>query len=413
MHHHTLEVHTFPIDTLQAFHRNPRRGNTTAIADSLQARGQYRPIVVNIGTHTGRPNEILAGNHTWAAARELGWHTIQATTIDVDDDTATTIVLADNRLADLGHYDDTTLLELLSELPDLTGTGYTNDDLAAMLADLDEPTALTDPDDAPPPATNPVSATGDIWHLGPHILAVGSSTDPDLVNQAFTTAGTQADTIWTDPPYGVDYVGKTANALTIQNDGADGAPQLAADALTTAYPHTRPGAAIYIAHASGPLAVAFHHAIETTGATIRQTLIWVKNTFALGRSDYHYQHEPIYLAYAPNGEGRLGRGGPHWHGDNKQASVFHIDKPTANRDHPTMKPVDLITAMLTNSCKPGGTVYDPFGGSGSTLIAAHHTNRRAILIELDPTYADVILRRYQEHTGTLPELNGEPHDFTA
>lgn len=149
----------------------------------------------------------------------------------------------------------------------------------------------------------------------------------------------------------------------------------------------------------------------------------------LGRSDYHYQHEPILEAEAPEpdqpehepvlygftagGSGRLGRGGPRWHGDNKQSTVFVYKKPARNGDHPTMKPVGLIAQMLHNSCPPGGVVFDPFAGSGSTLIAAQGRGMRAYCVELDPRYADVIVRRYEEHTGIVPLIDGREVSFTA
>jgi DNA modification methylase len=164
------------------------------------------------------------------------------------------------------------------------------------------------------------------------------------------------------------------------------------------------------------------------GIRHRQSLVWVKNSLVLGRADYHYRHEPILegqvappdddwqpIAYgfAEGGEGRLGRGGPNWFGDNKSSTVFEVARPTANAQHPTMKPVELITRMIRNSCPPGGIVLDLFGGSGSTLIAAHQLGLRAVLVELDPKYADVICRRYEEHTGVFPRSwYGESVSFT-
>ena len=140
--------------------------------------------------------------------------------------------------------------------------------------------------------------------------------------------------------------------------------------------------------------------------TFRQQLVWVKNTFALGRSDYHYRHEPILFGYAQGGEGRLGRGGDRWHGNNAQDSVFEVDKPNASREHPTMKPTELIQKMLINSAGPGSLTYDPFLGSGSTLIAAHQMtgDRRVFGCEMDVGYAEVILRRYERLTADTPKL---------
>jgi len=407
---HDLQITMYPVAELRTYHRNPRIGNTDAIAQSLRVNGQYRPIVVNRGTHTGRPNEVLAGNHTLKAARDLGWETIAAVTVDVDEDQAARIVLADNRTSDLATNDDRLLLELLADLPDLDGTGYDPgdiDELEKLIeGNVEElPVALTDPDDTPEPPAEPYCKPGDLWQLGPHRLAVGDSTD---VNVWTTLLGdTKADLIWTDPPYGVSYVGKTAEALTIENDSLDekGLSDFLRAAFGAALANSRPGAAWYVAAPSGPLHLVFGNLLHELGI-LRQTLIWEKDQFVMGRSDYHYRHEFIYYGWVPGAA-------HHELPDRKQDSIFAIPRPKASKDHPTMKPVELIVRHINNSTDPGQLVVDPFGGSGSTLIAAHTTGRRAALIELDPKYADVICRRYQEHTGTLPTRDGEPHDFIA
>lgn len=417
-----LSVVRFPVDELQVFHRNPRRGDVRAIAASLDAQGQYRPIVVNVGSHTGRPNEILAGNHTYLAACSLGWSDIEATTVDVDEATAHRIVLADNRLADLGAYDDADLIAAMTAAGDLEGTGYTGADLDALLAAADEPVSLTDPDDVParPDAADAVSRLGDVWQLGPHRLLVGSSGDLDAVRAA-TPDGVAFDCVWTDPPYGVEYVGGTG--LSIQNDGEADAIAVSVAFLEVASQVCRPGAPVYVAH-SDVLRVPLQAAMGRLGIRYRQTLMWVKDRFVLSRADYHYQSEPILegeierdydpIAYGftAGGEGRLGRGGPQWFGDNRSSTVFDVARPSRSAEHPTMKPVELVERMLTNSCRPGGWVLDGFAGSGTTLIAAHRLGRRAMVVELDPTYADVICRRYQEHTGVQPVRGGVTVDFS-
>ena len=175
-----LEVTHYPTSDLRMFHRNPRIGDIERIKQSLTVNGQYKPIVVNTGTHTGRPTEVLAGNHTLKAARDLGWNTIAAVTVDVDDDQCVRIVAADNRTSDLGTYDDRLLLELLADLDTLDGTGYDPGDIAELERALqpDEvPPALNDPDDVPILPKDTVTKPGDLWHLGPHRLAVGDSTD--------------------------------------------------------------------------------------------------------------------------------------------------------------------------------------------------------------------------------------------
>lgn len=404
-----MKVTTVPIEELTTYHRNPRRGNIGAIAESLERLGQYRPIVVNTGTHTGRPNEVLAGNHTLHAARDLGWETVDVVTVDVDEDTAARIVLVDNRSADLATNDDEVLAALLADLPDLAGTGYDQADLDLLQAVSRSRAMVTDPDDAPEVPDDPAVEPGQVWHLGPHRLLCGDSTD-GLAVQAMM-AGDHADCMWTDPPYGVSYVGKTKDALTIQNDGSGGLPELLAGSFAVATAALRPGAPVYVAHAD-MARVVFETAFVQAGWLFRQNLIWVKNTMVLGRSDYHYRHEPIMYGFTPGGEGRLGRGGDRWYGDNAQTSVFEVPRPSRSEAHPTMKPVALITAALENSCPPGGIVYEPFGGSGSTLIAAHMTGRTARVVELDPAYCDVIAARWQAATGTLPRLEGgAEHDF--
>ena len=413
------------IADLRPYGANPRQGNVATIAESLQVNGQYRPVVVN-----KRTGEILAGNHTYAAALSLGWTELAVTYVDVDDEQAKRIVLVDNRSNDLATYDDAALAELLGTLDGLTGTGFSDRDLAALLAELDtgDPAELTDRDDAPAPPQQSVSKLGDVWRLGPHRVLCGDSTDSGAV--AIMLAGDVPDCVWTDPPYGVSYAGRTKDALTIQNDGKAGLPALLAGAFRTVAALARKGAPVYVAHADTER-IAFETAMLDAGLLVRQNLIWVKNSIVLGHSDYHYKHEPILAAetptdepdndhapvlygFTPGGTGRLGRGGPNWLGDNKQSTVIAADKPPRNAEHPTMKPVELITTMLANSCPLGGLVLDLFGGSGSTLIAAHHGRQRAALVELDPRYVDVICRRYQEHTGVTPilESTGEPHDFT-
>ncbi|TXH08019.1 MAG: DNA modification methylase [Spirochaetes bacterium] len=399
---------------LSTYHRNPRRGDVSVIAASLQAHGQYKPVVVNKGTYTGRPNEVLAGNHTLMAIRDLAekhpddkrWQEVLVHWIDVDDDRAARIVLVDNRASELGSFDPEVLFELVSGFSDeLDGLGYTTADLADLERSIAPPPSInTDPDDAPPVPDDPISEVGQIWNLGPHRLLIGSATDESEVRRL--VRDTAPDCVWTDPPYGVDYVGGTG--LRILNDDAQGLRALLTEAFTVLRNVCRPGAPVYIAAPAGPQFADFAAAMADSGVEWRQTLVWVKNTMVLGRSDYHYRHEAVFYGFTPQGNagaGRLGRGGDWWFGGNSQTTVFEVDRPQRNSEHPTMKPVALISAMLANSLPPGGTVLDPFSGSGSTLIAAHGRGARALCTELDPKYADVILRRFKEHTGIDPELD--------
>lgn len=336
-----------------------------------------------------------------------------------DDAHARAYLAASNKLSENGGWDPDLLPDFLRGLAEqdlLPLTGFTEDELAELLADPeqddDDTDVRGDPDDVPDLKPDPISVLGDVWQLGRHRLVVGDCTDITAVDALM--AGKRADLMWTDPPYGVNYVGKTSDALTIDNDDTpEGLPELLAGAFAAATSALRPGAPVYVAHAPGPLALAFMQAFTKAGWLWRQNLIWVKNAMVLGRSDYHYRHEPILYGFTDGGDGRLGRGGDRWYGDNAQTTVFNIDKPARSSEHPTMKPVALIAAMLANSCPAGGIVYDPFGGSGSTLIAAHAHGASAHLVELDPRYADVICRRFEQATGVVPvlEATGEERSF--
>lgn len=406
-----IETREVPVHQLARFPGNAKHGNVEEIRTSIRRTGQYRSLVVR--AHDGQMT-ILAGNHTHDAIKAEGHATARCEIIECTDDDARRINLADNRLAELGEMDTDALVELLSYLDgDYEGTGYDDAFVEALLNPGEEiPTALTDPDDLPEPPPNPRSALGDVWLLGPHRVLCGDSTDIAAVEAMLD--GDRCHVMWTDPPYGVNYVGKTKKALTIQNDGAGDLADLLAGAFATTTAALQPGAALYVCTAPGPLAHTFAQAFIDAGWNYRQNLVWVKDVLVLGRSDYHYRHEPILYGYTP-GEGRRGRGGDGWYGDNSQTTVLEVAKPKRSEDHPTMKPVELITRCLENSCPVGGLIYEPFGGSGSTLIAAHHHGASARVVELDPRYVDVICRRYQEHTGTLPILQstGEEHDFTT
>lgn len=416
------------IDDLQPYGTNPRRGNITTIAESLAEHGQYRPIVVRRET-----SEVLAGNHTLAAARSLGWTEIAATYVDCDAETAAKIVLVDNRSNDLAGYDDQLLAQILTGLEDLAGTGYDQRDLDELLASLSpDPTALTDPDDVPVLEDAPISKPGDVWQLGPHRLVVGDATDPDVIRQALD--GAPADMVLTDPPYNVDYTGKTADALKIDNDAMGGAAfgAFLAEAYAAMRANTGKGCPIYVFYATAE-EINFRTALVDSGWLYKQTLIWVKQHFVMSRQDYHWQHEPILYGWNP--------GAPHrWFGGYtpttlvdeqdlqpeqmskaqllaivqhayEHTTAIREDRPARSTEHPTAKPVALLARLMENSSRLGDLVLDPFAGSGSTLIAAHGSSRRAALVELDPRYVDVICRRYQAHTGIVPVRDGDPHDF--
>lgn len=408
-----VETVDVPTSDPAAFAGNPRVHDEALLDESAATNGQYRSIVAR--RREDGSLQVLAGHGTREAFRRIGSPTVRVEVIECDDEEARRIVLVDNRANDRASYDERALLDLLKAAqPDLSGTGFDQDAFDALVASLWEPMPAADPDDAPPLPADPVSQPGDLWVLGAHRLVCGDSTDRAVAERVMD--GDRADCVWTDPPYGVDYVGKTKAAMTIKNDGAAGLDDLLRSVFAV-IPHVaEPGAPIYVAGPPGPQHRSFVEAFHAAGWRLHQNLIWVKDVFVLGRSDYHFQHEPILYGYMPGGAGRRGRGNKDaWFGGNAQSSVLFHDRPKRSDLHPTMKPVSLVVQCLNNSCRPGGVVFEPFGGSGTTLIAAHLTGRQARLVELDPAYVDVICRRFQSLTGTVPvlERTGEQVDFTA
>ena len=403
---HDLTVHDVPLDDVALLPGNPRQGDIGAVSESMRVNGVYQPVIINRGSATGRPMEVIAGNHRVQAARALGHTTIPAIILDVDDDAATRIALADNRTSDLADYDNDALLVMLRSLDGLAGTGYDPDDLDDLMSSFDEPTpTLTDPDDAPTPPATPLSRPGDRIVLGNHAVVCGDSTDPATYDKLLL--GEKARLVWTDPPYGVAYEGKTKDKLTIANDALslDALTDFLRGALTATKARTVEGALWYVAAPHGPMGHAFGIVLLELEVW-KHSLVWVKDRFAIGRADYHYRHEAIFYGWTP-GAARL-----HPVPDRTQDTVWEFPKPSRNADHPTMKPVGLVARALENSSAHGDLVLDPFGGSGSTLIAAEQTGRAARLIELDPKYVDVICRRWQEHTGNTPTRDGKPLNFT-
>ena len=390
-------VQQTPLERLRLWPGNPRTITAERLEQLKQALRadpemlQARPLLaLPDGT-------VIAGNQRLRAARELGWETIPVLTVDLDRERARLWALRDNN--PYGDWDETALAELLAELAaggvELALGGFAERDLDRLLAGI---APSSDPDEAPPlPEAPPGSEPGQVYELGPHRLACGDARDGKLLRRLLQSE--RPEVLWTDPPYGVDYVGRTASALTIANDGAE-APELLEAVLRTADPLLAPAARFYLAAPARPQGTAFRLALERVGWRHHQTLVWVKNAPVLGRSDYHFRHEDILYGWRP-GPGRPGRGphpGSRWYGDSSQSSVFFVDRPARSEVHPTMKPVALIAAQLRNSSRRGDAVLDLFAGSGSTMIACEQLGRRCYAVELDPRYCDVIRRRYQEYS---------------
>jgi DNA modification methylase len=383
-----------PIDCVELHPRNPRRGDVAAVAASLARFGQVKPIVVQRST-----SYVIAGNHVLRAALSLGWTEIAANVEDIDDAEAIALMLSDNRTADLGGYDDTLLAAILAEQQaedNLAATGYDADDVAALMAqagNIEE----RDLDAAPdlPAETDLFVKRGQTWTLGRHTLMCGDSTLAEDVDRLL--GDDIVDLLWSDPPWGCQIRGRTKKALTIVNDdlGPDGTRALVAAALRLA--PLRPGGAFYVAAPSGPeLHLAFLLALGDAGLTAHQTLVWVKDRFCLGHADYQPRHEDILYGWR---EGRA----HYFVKDRTQDTVWEIDRPARSAEHPTMKPVELVARAIRNSSKPGQLVYDPFAGSGTTLIAAEQTGRACRAMELDPRYAQVILERWGALSGVAAE----------
>lgn len=412
-----------PLDRLTPHPANPNEGDLGLLSELLEENGFAGAVLAQASTGI-----IIDGEHRWRTALQEGMSGLPVLFLDVDDDARDRLLASMNESNRRGRNDEAKLVALLTGLAQtprgLAGTAFDGDDLDALIASLSgEPgrgggnPLNGDPDEVPDLPPDPVTQPGDLWLLGDqqHRLLCADSTDMAAVEVMLS--GERADCMWTDPPYGVDYTGKTKKALKIKNDGSDGLPGLLAGAYAVATAALKPGAAVYVAHPAGALSKVFTDAFFATGWRFHEGLVWVKDSMVLGHSDYHYRHEPIQFGYTA-GEGRRGRGGDGWYGDNAQTTVFEIPRPKRSEEHPTMKPTELVVRCLSNSCPPGGLVYEPFSGSGSTLIACHSLGLRAAAVELDPRYVDVACRRFQELTGIVPRRvledgTAEEVSFTA
>ena len=239
---------------------------------------------------------------------------------------------------------------------------------------------------------------GDLWQLGKHRLICADSTDSASISRLM--GGDSASLVVTDPPYNVDYTGKTADALKIKNDTMDDSSfyKFLLSAYTNMYNSLDDGGSIYVFHADTE-GINFRKAMLDAGFKLSQCLVWVKNSMVMGRQDYHWQHEPILYGWKPTAAHK-------WYSDRSQTTVWNFSRPTSSQDHPTMKPIDLISYPITNSSKAGDIVLDPFLGSGSTLIACEQLNRICYGAEIDPHYCDVILSRWEQFTNqTAKKLN--------
>lgn len=405
-----LTYKLIPTADLIPYARNSRthsEAQVTKIASSIKEFGFINPVV------TDGNNGIVAGHGRVLAASKLGLKEVPCVEAShLTEAQKRAYVIADNRMALDAGWDIDLLKVELGDLQgldfDLSLTGFDPGELENFLAEKTE--GLTDPDAVPETPANPVTVLGDVWLMGKHRLMCGDST----IQSSFDTlmAGLAADLIFTDPPYGMSYGGGRAAGSSkkgdlvkahgmILNDDLQGDDLIALvrDALATSIACSKSGAPLYACFTWRTYA-EFEAALESLGREVKACIVWDKKSIGLGNSHYRPQHEFIFYC------------GGQWHGDKSQSDLWSMSRGnTGKYVHPTQKPVELIERALINSSKAGDVVIDCFGGSGSTLIACEKTGRQARLMELDPGYCDVIVKRWQEFTGHKATLESTGQTF--
>ena len=363
------------------------------IAASIKEFGWTNPILVD------GDNGIIAGHGRIMAAKKLGMTEVPVIELaHLSNEQRKALIIADNKLALNSDWDTSLLAIELKDLQDLgfdlNLTGFNGEELANLLQP-EQVDGLTDEDAIPETPIEPKTKLGDIYQLGEHKLMCGDSCNIEQVEQL--TDGL-VDMLLTDPPYNVNYEGNTKDKLTIMNDsmGDEQFRQFLRDAFVAADTVMKPGAVFYIWHADSE-GYNFRGACRDANWKVRQTLIWQKDTMVMGRQDYHWKHEPCLYGWK-DGAAHL------WAADRKQTTIINCKKPRINDIHPTMKPVELMEYQILNNTKGMDIVLDLFGGSGSTLMACEKTGRKARLMELDPKYCDVIVKRWEDFTGRKAEL---------
>ncbi|HEL4243334.1 TPA: site-specific DNA-methyltransferase [Pseudomonas aeruginosa] len=390
------KIEQWPTAKLLPYARNARTHSddqVAQIAASIAEFGFTNPILA------GSDGIIVAGHGRLAAAQKLGLDVVPVVVLDhLSATQRRALVIADNRIAENAGWDDAMLRIEIATLQDddfdVSLTGFDVDALAELMAG-DEPDndGQSDEDAVPEVGETPISRPGDVWIMGSHRLLCGDSTVAESYDVLLQ--GSPVDMVFTDPPYNVNYANSAKDKMrgkdrAILNDNlGDGFYDFLLAALTQMVTHCRGG--IYVAMSSSELDV-LQSAFRAAGGKWSTFIIWAKNTFTLGRADYQRQYEPILYGWPERAQ-------RHWCGDRDQGDVWNIKKPQKNDLHPTMKPVELVERAIRNSSRPGNVVLDPFGGSGTTLIAAEKSGRVARLIELDPKYVDVIVRRWEDFTG--------------
>ncbi len=398
-----LVVTTVPVASLVPYAENARThspAQVAQIAASIAEFGFVNPVLVDA------EGVLIAGHGRVMAAKQLGLASVPVLQLGhLSAAQARALRLADNQIALNSGWDEALLAAEIARIRDeavvdLDVLGFSGMELDRLLAAADAGLE-DDADDAPAPPAVPVTRTGDLWRCGEHRLLCGDATKLADVQRALGDRSL-ADMTWCDPPYNVAYEGGTAAKMTIANDAlGSGFLDFLRPALANLLSVTKGACYICMSSSEWP---TLHRAWQEAGGKWSSTIIWAKNTFALGRADYHQQFEAMLYGWKAGAQ-------HYWCGARDQGNVWHFDKPARNDLHPTMKPVALVERAIRNSSKQRDTVLDPFGGSGTTMIAAERTGRRAVLLEIDPAYTDVIVRRWQEATGEAAVLDGEDRTF--
>lgn len=383
------------ITKLIPYARNARTHDDKQIAQiaaSIKEFGFLSPIIVS------GDNTILCGHGRFYAAQKLGLSKVPCIKEEYLTETQKrAYIIADNKLSLNAGWDNEMLAVELSELQgtdfDVSLTGFDETEIAELFADDNDDVNDDDFDVEGELEKPPVTKSGDLWLLGNHRLICGDSTKEDTYTRLMD--GKKANLVVTDPPYNFNYEG---SAGKIKNDNLENDKfyQFLLDAFQNTEKAMADDASIYVFHADTE-GLNFRKAFADAGFYLSGTCIWKKQSLVLGRSPYQWQHEPVLFGWKKNGKHK-------WYSDRKQTTIWEFDKPKKNGDHPTMKPVPLIAYPIKNSSVANCIVLDPFGGSGSTLIACEQTNRICCTSELDEKYCDVIVKRYIEQVGTTENV---------
>ena len=400
----TTEMTLVSIDKLIPYINNARTHSPEQInklRSSLREFGFINPVIVD------KDYNIIAGHGRVIAAKAENFTEVPCVLVDhLTEAQKKAYIIADNRMAlDAGWDEELLRVEieaLQAEAFDVSLTGFDDKEISDLFKGDDSEVKDDDYDLSAALEKASFVKRGDIWNVGNHRLVCGDATNPDDV--ALLMDGHRANLIVTDPPYGVSF--KSSSGLTIQNDSIKNEEfyQFLYKAFANMVAHMENGGSAYVFHADTE-GLNFRSAFVDAGFHLAGVCIWAKNSLVLGRSDYQWQHEPCLYGWKKNGKHQ-------WYTGRKETTIWEFDKPKKNGDHPTMKPIPLLAYPIMNSSMSNAVVLDPFGGSGSTLIACEQTDRICHTIELDEKFCDVIVNRYIELVGSADGVSVERDGVT-